>query len=120
MIQLISLFSLIFVTQACVPGTGNDLGKMTIHFEVPYTESNRKHYEKLVWEAVEKIANQYRHTIKTNRNHEVRVSSRSDNGKLVVDVQAMYIDCRFERFFAEKFEPYIGKYRFDITCPAQW
>ncbi|EYC40828.1 hypothetical protein Y032_0595g431 [Ancylostoma ceylanicum] len=58
MIYLISLSSLIAATLACVPGYGDELGIVTIHCDVPYTESNRKHYEELVWKAVEKMANQ--------------------------------------------------------------
>ncbi|EYC30537.1 hypothetical protein Y032_0005g2703 [Ancylostoma ceylanicum] len=117
MIQLISLLFLITATRACVPGTGKDSAKITIPFEVPYNESNRTHYENFVKEALNKIASEYG-TLRHNNNY-VRVTSRSVDGKLVVDVQVEKVGCKYKEIFAEKFKVQMGDHRFNITCPAQ-
>ncbi|EYC17292.1 hypothetical protein Y032_0031g2379 [Ancylostoma ceylanicum] len=117
MIQLISLLSLITVMQACLPGTGTDTAKMTIDFEVPYTESNRKHYENLVKEALNKIASQY-HRLKYNSGG-VTVTSRSVDGKLLVDVLVVNVACKYKEIFEVKFKSHIGDHPFNVTCPAQ-
>ncbi|EYC30536.1 hypothetical protein Y032_0005g2702 [Ancylostoma ceylanicum] len=117
MIQLTSLLFLITAMQACVPGTGKDTAKMTIPFEVPYTESNKKHYENFVKKTLNKIASVFP-GLKRNSD-DVRVTSRSAGGKLVVDVQAVNVGCEFKHIFAEEFKQYMGDQRFNITCPAQ-
>ncbi|EYC40825.1 hypothetical protein Y032_0595g430 [Ancylostoma ceylanicum] len=120
MIHLISLSSLIAATLACVPGYGEHLGIMTIHCDVPYTESNRKHYEELVWKAVESIAYRNRAIKKRFKKEYVRVNGRNVNGKLVVDVQAMYIDCQYKFNFEVEFARAMGEnHRLDIICPAK-
>ncbi|RCN51133.1 hypothetical protein ANCCAN_02698 [Ancylostoma caninum] len=92
---------------------------MTIHFGVPYTESNRKYYEDKVSEALLKIAEPYRRRGLRYNSDYVRVNGRSVNGKLVVDVQAMHINCSWKREFTKKFTPYIGSHHFDIICPVK-
>ncbi|RCN51132.1 hypothetical protein ANCCAN_02697 [Ancylostoma caninum] len=116
MIRFILLFTLIAVVLAFIPGTGEDLGVMTIHFDIPYTALDREHYEDLVKKALINIAT---HQYQRQYNGEyARINGRSVNDKLVVDVQAMNINCEHENTFLRKFICEIGYYHIDTKCPA--
>ncbi|KAL6737403.1 hypothetical protein Aduo_011048 [Ancylostoma duodenale] len=115
MIHLIPLFALVAATLACAPGTGDDLGVMTIYFRRDYSELERRYLERYVRNALVAIARQYG---KQYDDSYARINGRSVNGKVVVDVQSMNINCGYVNEFMKNLRRYIGNRYVDIRCPA--
>ncbi|EYC40831.1 hypothetical protein Y032_0595g432 [Ancylostoma ceylanicum] len=114
--HLITLLSIIAAALACAPGTGNQLGVLAVYFEHAYNEHNRAYLERYVRNALYNIVTRQYH--RQYDGNLVRVSGRNVDGKVVVDIHAMNINCGYLNDFMAKFRGYIQNRFVETICPA--
>ncbi|EYC35286.1 hypothetical protein Y032_1084g3576 [Ancylostoma ceylanicum] len=105
---MLRLLYLLFVARtvlSCAPGTGNDIATMTLRTNSHHSYSNPYYYTSRVEQEMRKLFRA--HNINYDPNF-VRITTRGENDKLVVTVQAYSVDCGRAPDFMSKLRRQIG------------